>query len=273
MRQTRGGHWSAPYFILLSTMAKNTLWKSLGTNMCISLLLFCTLLVLLWVSEHIWPTLTLLQWDSASWCIGIPASVIGVAYILTIRDPQNYTGFYAGIAMSILLGIQFLLQKQYDSTLLYFCIFIPMQIKSILQWTRPQVESSAATEPQFLSTRPMLITLAASIVIVMVDYLVVTYALQQNSLADNMLNKIINGLLIASSVMANYWLIYRKNDAWLYWVVYSIAGIVLFILINNIFSIVLFCFFLVINGAAGIAWIRNTKPENMGWLRARTREH
>lgn len=241
--------------------------------MCVSLLLFGTLMVLLWLAEHLWPSLALLQWENAAWCIGIPASVIGVAYVVTIRDPRNYTGFYAGIVMSILLGIQFFLQEQYDSMLLYFCVFVPLQIKSIVQWTRPQIEDHSATEPQFLSTRSMLLTLLCCVAIVVVDYMVVTYWLQQNSLADNMLTKGINGLLIASSVMANYWLIYRKNDAWLYWVIYSIAGIVLFILINNIFSIVLFCFFLVINGAAGIAWIRKTKPEHMGWLRARTREH
>lgn len=264
---------SAPYFIHLLPMTHTSLWKSFGTNAIISLLCFSVLLVALWCAEQIWPSVTLLQWHSAAWCIGIPASVIGVAYILTIRDPKNHTGFYAGIVMSILLGIQFFLQEQYDSTLLYFCFFVPLQIKSIVQWTGSQEQDHSATEPQFLSTRSMVLTLLCCVAIVVVDYMVVTYWLQQNSLEDNILTKALNGLLIASSIMANYWLIYRKNDAWIYWVLYSIAGIGLFILINNIFSIVLFSFFLIINGAAGIAWIRNTKPEHMGWLRTRTREH
>ncbi|MBR4431794.1 MAG: hypothetical protein IKS76_01175, partial [Paludibacteraceae bacterium] len=64
-------------------------------------------------------------------------------------------------------------------------------------------------------------------------------------------------------------LIYRKTDSWIYWLIYSLAGIALFIIINNIFSIVLFIFFLVINGMAGLAWIKSTKPENMGWLKGK----
>ena len=246
------------------------LWKIFIKNTGISIGLFAALLMLLGAAEYIWPTLTLLQWHSAAWCVGIPASIIGVAYILTIRDPQNYTGFYAGIVMSFLLGIQFLLQQQYDSCLLYFCVFIPFQIKSIVEWKKPQPQTTQTFAPQFLSTKAMIRTLCLTIAIVIADYLLATFLFQHNTLLDNIATKTLNGLLIASSIMANYWLIYRKNDAWIYWVLYSIAGIGLFIALNNIFSIVLFCFFLFINGAAGIAWIRNTPTENMGWL-ARTR--
>ena len=71
--------------------------------------------------------------------------------------------------------------------------------------------------------------------------------------------------MISSSFLANYWLIYRKNDSWLYWFIYSVAGIVLFIFLGNIFSLVLFCFFLIINSMAGLAWIKNTKKENLYW--------
>ena len=78
---------------------------------------------------------------------------------------------------------------------------------------------------------------------------------------------LLNGLLISSSFLANYWLIYRKTDSWIYWFIYSIAGIGLFIFLGNAFSIVLFTFFMVINSMAGIAWIKATKPENMGWLK------
>ena len=76
---------------------------------------------------------------------------------------------------------------------------------------------------------------------------------------------ILNGLLISASFLANYWLIYRKTDSWVYWFIYSIAGIGLFVILGNVFSIVLFTFFLVINSAAGIAWIKATKPENYNW--------
>ena len=82
-----------------------------------------------------------------------------------------------------------------------------------------------------------------------------------------MMVKILNGLLISSSFLANYWLIYRKTDSWIYWFIYSVAGIGLFIILGNVFSIVLFTFFLVINSMAGYAWIKATTKENLNWVK------
>lgn len=248
-------------------MENSHLWRALGKNTLISILLFGCLLALLWVAELIFPELSLLKWSDASWCVGIPASVIGVAYILTIRDPQNYTGFFAGIIMSVLLGVQFLLQEQYDSTFLYFFVFIPFQMMSIYKWSRSKDDGGASFEPKFLDRPRLILSVCMLIAITVGDYLLATFAFQHNGLADNIAIKLFNGLLISSSFLANYWLIYRKTDSWIYWALYSVAGIVLFIILGNAFSIVLFLFFLVINGMAGIAWIKNTKPENMGWLK------
>ena len=245
------------------------LWRALGRNLIISIILFGALLGLLWLAEFLFPALQgrLLQFDNAAWVVGIPASIIGVAYILTVRDPQNFTGFFAGIIMSILLGVQFLLQEQYDSTFLFFCVFIPFQLMSIYKWSRSKEDGGASFEPKFLDTPRLVLSVMMMIFITLGDYLLATYAFQHNGLADNIAIKLFNGLLISSSFLANYWLIYRKTDSWLYWFLYSVAGIVLFVIINNIFSIVLFTFFLVINSMAGVAWIRATKPENMGWLK------
>ena len=99
------------------------------------------------------------------------------------------------------------------------------------------------------------------------DYLMITYAFYRDGLTDNVVIKLLSGLLIASSFLANYWLIYRKTDSWIYWAIYSATGIGLFIILGNIFSIVLFSFFLVINSMAGVAWIKATKPEHYGWLK------
>ena len=222
-------------------MENTTLWKALARNFGISIVLFGALLGLLWVVEMVFPSVSLLKWHDAAWVVGIPASVIGVAYILTIRNPQNYTGFYAGIAMSILLGVQFLLQGQYDSMILYFCIFIPLQIISIIRWNKPADDSA---KPAFLAPKWMVLTFLIFALIVVGDYLISPSLIQ-----------LFNGLLIASSIMANFWLVYRKKDAWIYWIVYSVAGIALFIVLGNIFSIVLFTFFLVINSTAAYAWI------------------
>ena len=250
-------------------MNNSLLWRAFGRNTLISILLFGALLGLLWLAELVFPSLSLLKWHDTAWCVGIPASIIGVAYILTIRDPQNYTGFYAGVIMSVLLGVQFLLQEQYDSTFLFFFVFIPFQMMSIYKWSRKKDDGGASFEPKFLDTPRLILSIAMLVLITLGDYLLATFAFQHNGLGDNITIKLFNGLLISSSFLANYWLIYRKTDSWLYWVLYSVAGIVLFVVINNIFSIVLFLFFLIINGSAGIAWIKMTKPENYGWLRGK----
>ena len=247
-------------------MKNANLWLALGRNTIISIILFGALLGLLWLAELIFPSVTLLKWHDPAWVVGIPASVIGVAYILTIRDPQNYTGFYAGILMSILLGVQFILQGGYDSAFLFFCVFIPFQMLSIYKWSRKREEGGASFEPKFLETPRMIISVMMMLCITLGDYLIATYAFYHDGLLDNITIKLLSGLLISSSFLANYWLIYRKTDSWIYWFIYSAAGIGLFIILGNVFSIVLFIFFLVINSMAGIAWIKGTSPENMGWL-------
>ena len=253
---------------------KNThLWRALGRNTLISIILFGALLGILWLVEtYLLPCGEagrglLLQWSNPAWVVGIPASIIGVAYILTIRDPKNYTGFYAGIIMSILLGIQFLLQGQFDSTFLYFFVFIPFQMMSIYKWSRNKEDGGASFEPKFLDTPRLILSIALLVVITAGDYVLATYAFRHEALTDNIAIKLLNGLLISSSFLANYWLIYRKTDSWIYWFLYSVAGIGLFIIVGNVFSIVLFTFFLVINGMAGIAWMKGTKPEDLGWIK------
>ena len=251
---------------------QSILWRALGRNTLISIILFGALMGLLWLAEWILNSQfsilnsQLLKWHDPAWLVGIPASVIGVAYILTIRDPKNYTGFYAGIIMSVLLGIQFLLQGQFDSTFLYFFVFVPFQMMSIYKWSRSKDDGGASFEPKFLDTPRLILSVALLIAITAGDFLIMTHLTPTLSQGEGASQLLLNGLLISSSFLANYWLIYRKTDSWIYWFIYSIAGIGLFIIVGNIFSIVLFTFFLVINSMAGIAWIKATRPENYGWL-------
>ena len=252
-------------------MQNTSLWRALGRNTIVSFILFGALLGLLWTIEFFFPSLHLLKWEDTAWLVGIPASIIGVAYILTVRDPKNYTGFFAGIVMSFLLGIQFLLQEQYDSTFLYFFVFIPFQMMSIYKWSRSKDDGGASFEPKFLDTPRLILSVAMLIFITAGDLIIMNYV-NHGSLTPSLEGRVwvgllLNGLLISSSFLANYWLIYRKTDSWIYWLIYSLAGIGLFIILGNIFSIVLFSFFLVINSTAGIAWIKATKPENYGWLK------
>lgn len=248
-------------------MQNANLWRALGRNLLLSVLMFAGIFGLLWLAEVLFPSLSLLKWHDAAWCVGIPASIIGVAYILTIRDPHNYTGFFAGIVMSALLGVQFTLQGSYDSTFLYFFVFIPFQMMSIYKWSRQKNDGGASFEPKFLDVPRFWLSIGIGLAVTAGDYLIQTFLFQQNGLGENIAVKLCNGLMISSSFLANYWLIYRKNDSWVYWFIYSVSGIVLFIILGNVFSIVLFIFFLIINSMAGIAWFKCTTPENMGWLK------
>ena len=248
-------------------MENTQLWKALGRNFIISIILFGALLGLLWIVESCLGTVQLLKWHDPAWVVGIPASIIGVAYILTVRDPQNYTGFFAGILMSILLGIQFVLQGGYDSAFLFFMIFIPFQMMSIYKWSRKKDEGGASFEPKFLDTPRLFLSIGIFLIITIGDWIMASIAIYHEPIMDNLVPKLLNGVLISSSFLANYWLIYRKTDSWVYWLLYSVAGIGLFILIRNPFSIVLFTFFFVINGTACLAWIKATKKENLNWAK------
>ena len=252
-----------------STITK--LWRETGANSLIAIVLFGALLGVLYVAELLIPELAgkLLFFNQPAFCVGIPASIIGVAYILSIKNPANYTGFYLGVGSSALLGVQFYLNGLFDLTFLYFVVFIPFQIMAIMSWKKgSKTQKEEVFAPEFLNMSTMLITLLAFGAIIVVDYLFATFVMYGDGLCENVVAKIISGSMIAASVLANYWLIYKKNDSWLYWLVYSVAGMLLAVVVtSNIFSLVLFTFFLVINGLATIAWIKATPKEKYGWLK------
>ena len=85
---------------------KKTLWQEFARNILISLGIFSALFLILYIVEWAVPSLSgvLLQWCDPAFIVGIPASVIGVAYVLTIRNPKNYTGFVVGYGDGGLAG-------------------------------------------------------------------------------------------------------------------------------------------------------------------------
>lgn len=240
------------------------LFRELFRKTLFSCALFLLLFAVLYLIEWFLPSLKgqLLQWDSAAFVVGIPASVVGVAYVLTIKNPQNYTGFYGGILMALLLSCQFFLQGNFDLVFLQLCVFIPFMAKSIVEWKRAlRAQDSQPVDnnpfvPQYLHGRALLWTLVAAIGIVVLDYVLATQFIQHDAWDTNVLLKLCSGMMIASSTLANFWLIYQKIDAWIWWVVYSASGMVLYVLISNMFSLLLFTVFLIVNGSAMIAWMR-----------------
>jgi len=255
---------------------RKTLLTELGQMTLASLVIYAVLFAALWLTEYTHPELkgVLLQWTNLAWVIGIPGSVLGTAYVLTIRNPQNYTGFYLGILMSLLLAWQFYLQGQYDLVVLYVAVFVPFQFKSLLGW-RSQLNASAslgtqdAFAPSFLPKNKALWTLFVTVVIVVLDYVIATKVMRKDGWGDDVAGKIASALMIASSFLANYWMIQKKNDAWLFWVIYCLAGLVLFIMIGNVFSIMLFVVMSLVNAAGLLAWLKSTRLGNFGWMASR----
>ena len=229
--------------------------------------IYAALFVVLLVVERLCEPLrgVLLQWDSAAFIVGIPASVVGTAYVLTIRNPQNYTGFLGGIAMAVLLGMQFALQGNYDLTFLQIGIFIPFMLLSLITWrkklntTQPTDTTAKPFRPAYLHGWRQGLTLTLALLIIVADYALTTQMLNHDAWADQWLLKLAGAVMIASSVMANFWLIYQKMDAWIWWILYSLAGILFYVLLGNIYCIVLFLFYLVINASAFVAWQRLRK--------------
>lgn len=248
-------------------MVKKDLYKELGRMLLLSAGIYAALFVVLLVVERLCEPLRgmLLQWDSAAFIVGIPASVVGTAYVLTIRNPQNYTGFIGGIVMAMLLGTQFALQGNYDLTFLQIGIFIPFMVMSLITWRKKlaATETTPTTaepfRPEYLHGWRQGLTLTLALLIIVADYAFTTLVLNHDAWADQWLLKLAGAVMIASSVMANFWLIYQKMDAWIWWVVYSLAGILFYVLLGNIYCIVLFLFYLVINTSAFFAWQRLRK--------------
>ena len=241
-------------------MRKELLRES-GRQMLVSLVLYGVLFGVLYVVEVVCPSLrgTLLQWSNAAFVVGIPASVIGTAYVLTIRNPKNYIGFYGDIVMAVLLAVQFWLQGSLDLTLLYLAVFVPFGIFTLLNWRSNTLHPALQSEPfapSWLPRGARWLSLVAALVIVALDYVLATLWIQHNGFGENVLQKLMGGMMIASSVLANVLLIRQRIDAWIWWVVYSLAGMVLYVLVGNMFSLVLFVVFLVVNGSTGWTWIR-----------------
>ena len=245
---------------------KQTLWQEFARNILISLGIFSALFLILYIVEWAVPSLggVLLQWYDPAFVVGIPASVIGVAYVLTIRNPKNYTGFAGGMVMAVLLAIQFFLLGSYDLVILQIAVFFPFLLISFIRWRRQTLSPSAAEQPfypEWLPLGQMITSLLVLAAIILADYALTTLVIQHNAWSDNIVLKLVGGLMIASSTLANFILIYQKIDAWIWWVVYALSGMVFYALIGNAFSFVLFSVFLLVNGGAGIAWIKASKVQ------------
>lgn len=240
---------------------RRQLLQECGRQTLVSVGIFTALFLVLFVVEWLFPSLrgTLLQWSDPAFVVGIPASVIGTAYVLTIRNPKNYIGFYGDILMAVLLAVQFYLQGSLDLVLLYGAVFVPLGIYSLIVWRTHTMQPEFVEEslsPRWLPHTLQCFMVVVALVIIVVDYVAAIKFFQDNGWGDNIALKLVSGLLIASAVLANGLLVGQRIDAWIWWVVYSLSGMAIAVMIGNMFSLVLFTVFLIINSSTGLAWIK-----------------
>ena len=237
-----------------------------------SIIFYAFLFLVFYLLERFIPALSgrLILWDQLVYYVGLFGSIIGVIYILLIRNPHNYLGYIFGIGMSLCLAMQFFLQGHYDLVLMYFIIFIPIQIKTFFAWRKNLLDSleggQSEMHPAFIDFKSLLITLLVCLVIWLGDYALLSF-LAHESFLDNMLLKLLSSFMIASSCLANYWLMYQKNDAWFFWVLFCVVGTIFNILIGSYFTSVFFFISTLANVDAMLAWLRITRPEDKGWTK------
>ena len=194
----------------------------------------------------------------------ILATISGVCYILTIRNPQNYTGFYLGIVSSVCLGVQFAFLGNFDLTFLYFLVFIPFQISAILSWKKKTVQNAENEKflPQFLNFKKEIFFILIFIVIIIIDYIFASFflnAYKNEPFFNHFAIKTVFAIMISSSILANFLMIGKWLETWIYWLIYSAAAIVSAIIIKNNFNLLLFIFFLIINAISFLSWLKIKK--------------
>jgi len=230
-----------------------SLWLSLAKNFIFAVILIATLMLAMRIFnvEIIFDKVLILS---------VIATISGVAYLLTIRNPQNYLGFCLGIVSSACLGAQFAFLHGYDLTFLYFAVFIPFQYAAMVNWKKKSLQKAdnEVFMPKFLPLKKQIFFFAILLIIIFIDYIFASKILKNN----NFLLKIVFATMISSSILANYLMIGKWLDTWLYWLLYSVAAIFSAIIIQNNFNLLLFVFFLIINIITFISWLSQKYADN-----------
>jgi len=234
------------------------LWLSLAKNIIIAILLTATLMLAMRVFN------IEINFDKVL-ILSIIATVSGVAYLLTIRNPQNYLGFYLGIASSVCLGAQFAFLGGYDLTFLYFAVFIPFQYAAIVNWKKKSLQNTdnKPFNPKFLPLKKQLFFFIILLVIIFIDYIFATKIIKNQPFFEDILIKLAFATMISSSILANYLMIGKWIDTWLYWLLYSVSAIFSAIIIQNHFNLLLFIFFLIINTITFMSWMSQSRHSEL----------
>jgi hypothetical protein len=223
-------------------------------NLCVSIFLTAALMLAIFIFK------IEIEFNNVL-TFSILATISGVTYLLIIRNPKNYTGFYFGIFSSACLGVQFAILKSFDLTFLYYFIFIPFQYAAIVNWKKNanKTAGNQCFKPNFLSIGKQIIFFAIFVLTAVLDYIFASFCLpnfKNEPFFSQFLIKTVFAIMISSSIFANYLMIGKKLDTWLYWLLYSASAIASAVIINNHFNLLLFVFFLIINTLSFASWLK-----------------
>jgi nicotinamide riboside transporter PnuC len=230
------------------------MWKATITNLFIAFLLSAVLLVLIYFCK------IGIDFDKVLF-FSVLSTITGVCYILTIRNPECYTGFYFGIVSSASLGTQMALLGNFDQTILYLVVFVPCQTLSLINWRKKYFNKIDGKKfvPKFSPFRQQMLYLFILIVLTVADFVFMSKLLPKyNSLDfwENFWEKLIFAVMVSSSILANFLLVDKRMETWLCWIIYSSLAIISAIIVQNSFNLLLFIFFLIINTLCFISWMR-----------------
>lgn len=190
------------------------------------------------------------------------SSMFGIAYILTIRNPNNYIGFYVGIVSSVLLAWHFFNINEIPSGVIYMCVYIPCQILTIISWVKNKksAKQGEVFAPSFLSRKMLYYSLAVLLAIIIVSYIVYS---QLYEIFWVMV--LMNAVFVGTNILANVLVIMKKCECFFFWILSCILGAVIFTLAGSYFTVLLYFVFITINALALINWSICTPEKNYGW--------
>ena len=149
--------------------------------------------------------LLFLQWNHiphrASF-LEIASATCGIAFVLIIRNPNNYLGFPIGILSSLLLGMHFL-QMQLLPTGILYLLFIPLQIYTMLTWKKAESTNRSILQPSFLSGKAFLYCN-----LLLLPLSLVLFFCSKNEL---LIIRIIESVFVALNILPNILIIRKKQ--------------------------------------------------------------
>lgn len=189
-------------------------------------------------------------------------SVLSASFILTINNPYNYPAFILGAVSSIILFFA-LWTTNLNMAYTYLLIFLPCQIYSFFVWKRMNKNAGVLSAPKFLTIRQLLPVSCAFAVVFLID----AYLMYDTGVDFVFL--ILNSMFLTLALSANILLIKKITDSRIHWVLFSVCGLVLSVYKGeiNYYLLSVFVIFLILNIIVLYKWIKNTPPENYGWVK------